>query len=175
MFLKDLWFYNKKAVLFFLLFISIWVFLNVKQGAVATPILQYGMYSEKYYSSDTQNVVRLYINNQPVDYSKLSMSARDQLQVYLESYLHQQHNNERVFNTMQRIFNKVGIAQWMKKEYYVNTITDKEFTEWYTNLAEKITAEKIFQLSAFQQKYTWQNGQLTAITSPVKLKCIVAF
>lgn len=175
MFLKQWWFYNKKAVLFFLLFISVWVFLNIKQGAVATPILQYGMYSEKYYSSDTQNVVRLYINNQPVDFSKLSMSARDQLQVSLESYLHQQQNNERVFNTMQRILNKAGIGQWMKKDYYVNTVTDKEFTGWYKNLAEKITGEKIFQLSAFQQKYAWQNGQLATIASPVKLNCIVSF
>ena len=48
MFLKELWFYNKKATLFFLLFIAVWVFLNIKQGAVATPILQYGMFSEKY-------------------------------------------------------------------------------------------------------------------------------
>jgi hypothetical protein len=175
MFLKELWFYNKKATLFFLLFIAVWVFLNIKQGAVATPILQYGMFSEKYYTGNTQEVIRLYINNKPVDFSKLSMSARDQLQVSLESYLHQQQNNETVFNTMQRIFNRAGIAQWMKKEYYVNTITDKEFTAWYIKLAEKITGEKIFQLSAFQQKYAWQNGQLTAITSPVKLNCIVAF
>ena len=175
MFLKELWHFDKKLTVYFLLFISTWLFLNIKQGAVATPVLQYGMYSENYHRSDTLKVIRLYINNKPLNFSTLSMSARDQLQVSLENYLLQQQKNESVFNNMQRIFNKVGIGQWMKKEVYTNAVTDKQFTDWYVKLAEKITGEKIVALSAFQQKFTWQNGQLTAAASPEKLDCIVAY
>ena len=175
MFLKELWHANKKATVIFLLFISLWGFLNYKQGATATPLLQYGMYSEGYHVNDTQNVVRLYINDKAVDFSKLSMSARDQLQISLEDYLIEKQNNEMVFNTMQRILNNAGIGQRMKKEYYTNNITDKIFTAWYKKMAEKITGEKIVRLEAFQQKYIWYSGKLTPITSPVKLNCIVAF
>ncbi|MBC7511399.1 MAG: hypothetical protein H7320_22025 [Ferruginibacter sp.] len=175
MLLKQLWYFNKKATVFFLLFICLWMYLTYKQGAVATPLLQYGMYSAAYHISDTQKVLQLYINNKAVDFSKLSMSARDQLQVSLENYLIEKENNEMVFTTMQRILNKAGIGQWMKKEYYTNTITDEIFTNWYKKTAENITGEKIVQLAAFQQQYIWFAGKLTAINSPVKLYCIVAF
>jgi hypothetical protein len=175
MFLKDLWLYNKKVTLAFLLFILLWFFFNVKQGAVATPILQYAMFSENYHLGDTQNIVRLFINNQPVNFSELSVSGRDQLQVSLENYARQQQTNELFFTTMQRILNKAGVGQWMKKEYYTNTVTDQQFTEWYTQLAERITGEKIIHLSAFQQKFVLQNGRLTPVASPVKLNGIVAF
>jgi methionine-rich copper-binding protein CopC len=112
MFLKQLWLYNKKVTLAFLLFILLWIFFNVKQGAVATPILQYSMFSENYHLRDTQNIVRLFINNQLVDFSKISVSGRDQLQVYLENYSRQQQTNELFFNTMQRILNKVEVGHW---------------------------------------------------------------
>jgi hypothetical protein len=175
MFLKHLWLYNKKVTLAFLLFILLWLFFNIKQGAVATPILQYSMFSENYHLSDTQNIVRLFINNQPVDFSKISVSGRDQLQGYLQNYSRQQQTNELFFNTMQRILNKVGAGQLMKKEYYTNNVTDQQFTDWYKQLAERITGEKIVHLSAFQQKFVLQNGRLTPVASPVKLTGIVAF
>lgn len=175
MFLKQLWLYNKKVTLAFLVFILSWIFFNVKQGAVATPILQYSMFSENYHLRDTQNIVRLFINNQPVDFSKISVSGRDQLQVYLENYSRQQQTNELYFNTMQRILNKVGVGHWMKKECYTNTVTDQQFTAWYKQLAERITGEKIIHLSAFQQKFVLQNGRLTPVASPIKLTGIVAF
>lgn len=142
---------------------------------MATPLLQYGMYSAPYYISDTQKVVQLYINNKVVDFSKLSMASRDQLQVSLENYLIEKKSNEMVFTTMQRILNKAGIGQWMKKEYYTNTITDEIFTRWYKKMAENITGENIIHLAAFQQQYIWFAGKLTAIDSPVKLSCIVSF
>jgi methionine-rich copper-binding protein CopC len=175
MFLKDLWLYNKKVTLAFLLFILLWLFFNVKQGAVATPILHYSMFSENYHLRDTQNIVQLFINNRPVDFSTISVSGRDQLQVSLENYSRQQQTNEVFFNTMQGILNRVRIGQWMKKEFYTNSVTDQQFTDWYKHLAERITGGKIFHLSAFQQKFVLQNGRLTPIASPVKLTGIVAF
>ena len=175
MFLKDLWQYNKITAQFFLLFIAAWLFINIKQGAVATPLLQYGMYSEKYHQGDTLQVIRLYVNNQPLDFSTLSMSARDQLQVSLENYRMQQPTNERVFTTMQRVMNRIGLGKWMKKERYVNSITDQQFTDWYKVLAERITDRKIIHLAAFQQKYAWQNRRLIPVTSPEKLTAVVAF
>ncbi len=174
MFLKELWHFNKKGTVFFLLFIFIWAFLNYKQGAVATPLLQYGMYSGRYHISDTQNVILLFINKNKLDFTRYTTAEKDHMQVYLEEYLIEKENNEMVFNTMQRILKKTGIGQWMKKENYTNSVTDKDFTKWYENIIEKITGEKINQLEAFQQKYIWQFGQLTAVGTPVKVTCIVA-
>lgn len=173
MFIKECWRYNKMATLVFLLFIFLWGFINYKKGAVATPILQYGMYSGRFYISDTQNVVRLFVNDKPVDFSKYGMSDRDQLQIFLEDYIASKEKNEMVFNTMQRILNKAGIGQYMKREHFTNQVSDEDFTNWYKKMVGKITGEKISRLQVFQQKYIWINGQLTAIDKPVKVTCIV--
>ncbi len=173
MFLKECWHFNKMVTLFFLLFIILWGFINYKQGAVATPLLQYGMYSGRFYINDTQNVVRVFVNDKPVDFSKYDMSERDQLQIYLEDYIASKEKNEMVFNTMQRIFSKAGLGKYMQKEHFTNQVSDEAFTNWYKNMAGKIAGEKISRLQVFQQKYIWRNGQLTAIAAPVKVTRIV--
>lgn len=175
MFLKQLWHFNKYGTVFFLLFIFMWIFLNVKQGAVATPLLQYGMYSSRHYINDTQHLLHLFINKNRVDFTKYSTAEKDHLQTYLEYYLIQKNNNDVVFNTVRRILKKTGIGWWMKYENYTNNINDRNFTIWYKSLAEKITGEKISSLEAFQQKYIWHAGQLTAVGTPVKVDCIVPY
>ncbi len=173
MFLKECWRFNKMTTLVFVLFIFLWVYINYKQGAVATPILQYGMYSGRFYINDTQNVVRLVVNDKPLDFSNYNMSERDQMQIYLEDYISAKEKNEMVFNTMQRIFNKAGIGKYMKRDNFTNQVSDQDFTTWYKKMMEKITGEKISRLQVFQQKYIWRNGQLTAIAEPVKVTSIV--
>lgn len=174
LFIKKLWYFNKKSTIFFVLFILIWFFINFKRGAVATPILQYGMFSNPYYLKDTQNVLHIYVNDKMIDFTKYSMSERDQLQVFLEDYLVQKDNNEMVFTTMKRIFNKVKIGNLMKEDTYTCMLTDEDFTRWYTKIIERITHEKVQKLAAYHQKYIWQLGNFVAVTTPVKINCIVA-
>ena len=174
MFIKKLWYFNKKAALLFLMFIILWGYLNIKQSAVATPILQYGMFSGPYHLKDTQNVLHIYLNDKIIDFTKYSMSERDRLQVALEYYLVQNANNERVYTTMKRILSKVGIGNWMTEEVYTSKLTDEDFTKWYKKIIESISGEKVIKLAAYYQKYTWQSGQLIAVTAPLKINCIVA-
>ena len=173
MFIKKLWYYNKKAAVVFVLFILSWCFINLKQGAVATPLLQYGMFSGPFYLNDTQNVLHIYANDQLIDFTKYSMSERDQLQSFLEYYLTHKNNNVMVYTTIKRILSKVYIGKFMKEETYTCNLSDEEFSKWYIKVVEKITHEKVFKLAAYYQKYTWQTGQLIAVSKPLKINCIV--
>ena len=173
MFIKQLWYYNKKATVVFVLFILSWFFINVKQGAVATPLLQYGMFSTNYYLKDTQNVLHIYVNDKLIDFTKYSISERDQLQTFLEYYLAHKNNNIMVYSTMKRILSKVYIGKFMNEEVYICKLSDEEFSQWYTKIIEKITQEKVFKLAAYYQKYAWQSGKLIAVSTPLKINCIV--
>ena len=173
MFINRIWNYNKKATIVFVLFILSWCFINVKQGAVATPLLQYGMYSSPFYLKDTQNVLHIYVNDQLIDFTKYSISERDQLQSFLEYYLEHENNNVMVYSTMKRILSKVYIGNWMREEAYTCKLSDEDFLKWYTKIVERITHEKVFKLAAYYQKYTWQSGQLIAVSKPLKINCIV--
>ena len=172
MFIKEFWHYRKSGTIILLLFISAWCYLNYKQGAVATPLLQYGMYSGRCYVSDTQYVLRLVVNNKLLDFTKYSMSQRDQLQFYLEKFLVEKELNEKVFFTMRQLFSKAGLAQWMQKEKYINLANCQEFGQWYKKKVAAITREKIIELAAYRQKYIWQNDILTPVGTPLKITCI---
>ena len=172
MFIKKLWNNNKKATIVFVTFILLWCYINVKQGAVATPLLQYGMFSSPFYLRDTQNVLHIYVNDKLLDFTKYSISERDQLQTFLEYYIAHKENNIMVYTTMKRILRKAYIGSCMKEEVYTCNLNDKELSKWYTKVIERITHEKVFKLAAYYQKYIWQTGQLVAVSTPLKINNI---
>lgn len=169
MFLKDLWRYNKKTTVIFLLFIAGWSYINYKQGAVAAPMFQYGMYSGKFYAKDTQHIFKVYVNDQPLDVTKYSMVDRDMIEISLQDYLRSDTTNRTIFFTMHRILNKAGIGRLMKEENYINQITNKKFADWYMKLLEKITGSVIKKLEVYEQEYGWKDDRLIPIAEPFKI------
>ena len=173
MFLKELWIYSKALTIGFILFILSWAYINYKHGATVAPLYQYGMYANKFFIADTQQVIQLYANGRMIDYTKYSMAERDLLQFPLQYYAIQQPVNDNVFYTMKRILGHVYIGRLMSKEKYTNTVTDQQFTTWYTQLVERITNTPIYKLEAYEQKYIWKNDCLVPASSPIKIKFIV--
>jgi hypothetical protein len=172
MFLKELWVFNRKAALAFMLFILSWVYINYRQGAVVAPLFQYGMYSGKFFIADTQQVVRLYANNSLVDFTKYSLVERDMMEISLTNYIHQKKVNEVVFNSIKRILSKFAIGRLMHEEDYTNNISDKDFMQWYKRLLEKDLGYPINKLDAYMQKYTWQKDSFVPIDTPSKINCV---
>jgi hypothetical protein len=174
MFLKELWFHNKKAALIFILFILSCGYINYKQGAVAAPLFQYGMYSGKFFIADTQKVIRLYANDSLVDFTKYSMVERDMMEISLDNYINQEKTNSDVFSSMHHLFARLGIDGLMKKPNYTNTVTDAQFAEWYKKLVTKIIGHPIVKLNGYIQKYIWQSGRLMPVEEPLKINCLAA-
>jgi hypothetical protein len=173
MFLKHLWDFNKAVALVFVLFILSWGYINYKQGAVAAPLFQYGMFSGKFFINDTQKVIRLYVNKQPVDFTQYSMVERDMLQIPLENYLEERKTNETIFYTMKRVLGKAGIGQLMKEEKYTNNITGKDFMKWYKKRLQKILGYPVNNVDAYLQKYTWKVNSLQPVDTPLKINLVV--
>lgn len=170
MFVARLYKYSKTACIAFLTFILLFIFINYKWGAVATPIYQYGMFSTKFYMKDTQVVFKIYTNDKLLDITAYHFAERDMLLVSLENYMKQANVNTSIYNTMNKIpvLNKL-----MKPQRYTNNISDTIFTAWYKGLLQQVTGKPVDKLEIYRQKVVWYNGNLNEVTAPQKIAFIV--
>jgi hypothetical protein len=166
MFIKKLYNYSKAGCIVFLFFIGSFFFINIKQGVVAAPILQFGMFSSVFYISDTQTVAQIYLNDTLLNYADYSFAKRDIILTCLDMYLKQKETNSASFVTMKRLLSKIGIGKWMNERLYSNDITDEQFTNWYKLLLERVTKKSIYKLEIYSQKYLW-NGSCLKPTGTV--------
>ena len=170
MFLKELYRYSKAGCFVIIVFLLTFIYINFKWGIVATPVLQYGMFSAPIHVSDTQQVYILEANNKPVDCNGLSFADRDILQISLTDYEKQAVVNEYVFNTMHRFLGFTGL---MDQDKYSNHLTDAGFTKWYKTKLEKITGNSADSLAIYKQYFLWQQNNLQPVGPPIKLAFIV--
>lgn len=170
MFLKELYRHSKAACFIVVAFLLAFIYIFLKWGIVATPVLQYGMYSAPVHISDTQEVYMIAVNKKFVNCGALSFMDRDILQVSLAEYEKQATVNSSVYNTMHKFLGFTGL---MDPDKYSNHLTDVEFTKWYKTKLEKITGGAVDSLSVYKQKYLWQQNNLQSIGSSTKLAFIV--
>ena len=173
MFLKKLYHFNKSTFFLLILLFTIYGYINYKWGVTATPVYQYGMFSNKMYLKDTQTIYKIFVDDKYLDISKYSFEKRDMILISLQNYSKQQVVNNAVVNTLKIIPQKTGFSGLIKPVLYQNNITDAIFTRWYKQFLERITGEKIRSIAVYQQKTIWVNNKVTAITTPQKLSFIV--
>jgi hypothetical protein len=173
MFLKQLYHFNRWLFLCFAIFLLAMAFINYKWGMVATPIQQYGMYSAKVYTSDTQKVFQLNVNGKPIDFSKYSLTDRDMMQIPINDFERQAAVNNQAYTTMKSLFNKIGLGRLMPEQKFTNSTTNQQFTVWYKKQLEKRLGYAVDSLSVFDEHYVWQKDQLTRIGQPEKSPVIV--
>ena len=169
MFIKRLYRYNKALCILFLVYIVSFIVVNYKWGTVATPVLQYGMYSGIFKLKDTQTVYLVEANHRMVNCAGLSLTERDILQIYPESYRLQDRVNEDAFSTMQRYFRPVGLSGVMHYEKFHNRVNDSLFLKWYGGEVERFIGEPVKELKIYQQHYVWGGKNLQPAGTAIKL------
>ena len=169
MFIKKLYQYNKALCVFFLGFIILFAGINYKWGMVATPVLQYGMYSSVFHTGDTQTVFIVEANNTMINSAEISLTERDVLQVYLENYEKERTVNEAAHQTMKKYIAWTGLAGYMKDDKYRNQVTDSIFSAWYKAKVEKITGTPVRSLHVYRQHFLWKQTKLEPADTLTKL------
>jgi hypothetical protein len=170
MFIAQLYKYSKTTCLAFIAFILLFIFVNYKWGAVATPIYQYGMFSSKFYMKDTQAVFKIYTNDKLLDITAYHFTERDMLTVSLENYMKEAKVNRSIYNTINKI---PVLTKLMKPEFYTNNISDTIFTAWYKGLLQQVTGKSVDKLEIYRQKMIWYSGTLNEVATAQKLPFIV--
>ncbi len=164
--IKYIWKQHKILALLCCAYFLVFIWLNIKQGIVATPVLQYGMFSGKKTLSDTSSGYIFYVNNKKIPLSNLSFTERDILITSLEKFLQNNENNEVVYNSFSNIIQKANINLSSKKELYTNKITDSTFKNWYKQKIEKFTKIKVESVNIYKQKYNWQINNIQLVDTP---------
>ena len=144
MYLKKLYFYDKKIFFLFIIYFISFLYINFKSGIIVSPIMQYGMYSSMSKISDTI-----------LNFSQLSMADRDIIDVTLDNFYGEKINNRNVYTTIKRVAKADKI---MKEKIYLNSITDQVFYNRYQTLLENILNRKIYNIKILKQKYVWKNN-----------------
>ncbi len=94
---------NKVIFAALVTFIAFFITVNLKWGAVATPVYTYGMFSGKMKLSDTVHTYRLLVNNREFPLSSLHFSSRDMLtETYKRFYIKDKVNSS-IEQTMRRV------------------------------------------------------------------------
>ncbi len=166
MFIKDLYNYSKPAFYGFFGFLIVFIYLNYKQGIVAAPLFQFGMYSKPVSIKDTQSVYKIYLNGKLDDLSQYSFAERDILLVTPENYHKSFAINESVFQSMHRIFSAAGPNAFIKRSAYVYDENYAEFNDWYKLLLQKIAGYRVNEAVVTRSRYISDNTGLKQISAP---------
>lgn len=169
MFIKKLFQYNKALFALFIAGILLFIIINYKWGIVATPILQFGMYSSVFHIKDTQTVYLVKVNGRMIRNADISLTSRDILQVFPENYEKQERVNEAAYATMKKYIGYTGLSRYMQFVKYHNRITDSLFTNWYKTKIEKITGSPVHSLKLYRQHFIWNENKLEPFGTAVKL------
>ena len=173
MFLKYLYANSKTRFVLFMIITASFIFLNIKWGAVATPLYQYGMFSGRMYPADTQKIYHIYVNDKLVDLNTITQAKKDLLFITLEKFEKEKEINDLVFISMQKIFSYAGVGSFMKENNYKNNIPDQLFAHYYQKLLQDVLDYHIVKTSIYSQLYRWHSGKFLPASSPEKLPFFV--
>ncbi len=173
MFIKILYKHSKAGCIGFVAFILAFLFINYKWGVVATPILQFGMFSSKSFFKDTQTLYWIEANNKIIDCAKISQEERDVLQYYPEYYEKQEKLNHAAYSVFKKFVNIASTNSLIAKVKFTNNLNDSIFSVWYKGKVEKIINEPVINLAIFKQHFTIIENKMTSIDNPQKVSYIV--
>ena len=165
MFLKKLYRHNKTIFLLFAAYLLAFLYINYKWGVIATPVLQYGMYSGKYRLSDTITVYRVVVNNKNMEHPLIAAGQNDFIQTYLGLYPAYKENNQLVNAT----FGKFLVFLRANENPGEGPVTDEVFTKWFGKKIQTMVAEPIQTLKATRQHFVWAQRRLVPIDNASKL------
>lgn len=168
MFFAKLYKHSKTLFISLIVFLFVFIFLNIKWGVVATPVYQFGMFSGIMHVRDTQTVFHFYVNDTLIDISPFSFAKRDMLQASILRFRQQEEKNKMVYTTMKRLLNTTGPGKLMYESLYTNALSDHQFKTWYRSRLEDIIGYPIKKMAVYSQYYVWQNGKLVSLNLPQK-------
>jgi hypothetical protein len=169
--IKHIWTKHKLLAILLCVYFLAFIGLNVKQGIVATPVLQYGMFSGKQSLTDTATSYVFYINNEKINLSNYSFTERDVILTSLDKYLSHKENNLAVYNSFNGIMQKMHF--YTNQTGFTNNVNESSFNNWYTQKLENILDVKIKSAEVYSQKFIWQKNKIILTDSAQKILSIV--
>lgn len=110
MFLKKLYQYKRSLFLLAMAACMIQLVVFYKQGAVATPFFNYGMYSEKIVPLRQYEIYKVYCNGELLKGDDYSIQEWDKIYVPLYLYYAKDSVNEQTIEVRNRLLSKLRLT-----------------------------------------------------------------
>lgn len=162
MYLKKLYRHSKIACIILVAGCIVQLVIFYKQGAVATPFLNYGMYSEKISPREDYVVYKIYTDGKLLEGNDFSIQDWDKLYLPLYMYLSKDTVNNEMVLVQNRLLSKLH-APLIAADNTLFTnrdFDDAEFLQWYRNYVASVVNENIQQILIVKQQYTWNKKYL---------------
>ena len=133
-----------------------------KQGAVATPFFNYGMYSDKIYPQEEYTVYKIYANGQLLKGGDFSIQDWDKLYVPLYMYLSKDSVNAGMLEVQNRLLKKLRLSPLSENNtlFANKDFDDADFMKWYKIYIASILKKNVAELQIVKQQYKWSKTYL---------------
>ncbi|MBX3255359.1 MAG: hypothetical protein KF862_14555 [Chitinophagaceae bacterium] len=140
-----------------------------KQGAVATPFFNYGMYSEKILSKDQYEIYKVYVNGELLKGDDYSIQEWDKIYVPVYMYYAKDTTNELMIEVRNRLLLKLQLKGLeADNRYFENReFNDEAFIEWYAAYLCGFSGHSSQNIRVIKQNYQWNGQQLLPADSIV--------
>lgn len=162
MYLTKLYRHSKMACIILVTGCIIQLVIFYKQGAVATPFFNYGMYSDKIYPQEEYTVYKIYANGQLLKGGEFSIQDWDRVYVPLYMYLGKDSVNAGMLEVQNRLLKKLRLSPLSENNalFTNNYFDDADFMKWYKPYIASIVKKDIAELRIVKQQYKWTKTYL---------------
>ncbi len=154
-----------------ILFIVGQAVINFNHGAVATPLYNYGMYSEVFKVKPVYAVIKVEVNGRNLRGEDFSIQQWDKIYLPIRYYLAADSNNNQMIDIRNRMFSKLGLHSLQSSNHhFTNTIiSPKQFMDWYAKYLDEIVEAPVQSVLIKQQPFSSQKTILSPITDTDQL------
>lgn len=160
MYLKKLYRYKKSLFALAVIGCAIQLIIFYKQGAVATPFLNYGMYSDKIVPASQYQVYKVYVDDKLLKGDDYSIQEWDKIYMPLYLYYGKDTINTQVIEVRNRLLNKLKLKKLVADtSFFENSeFNDAAFKSWYASYLASFSRQASRNIRVVKQNYQW-NGQ----------------
>ena len=154
LFLQKLYNHNKLLFLGFVLFIIVQLFLNFKQGMVATPFMHFGMYSGPFKVQPEISVTEIIVNGEKLSAEDFSATQWDKIVLPIELYC-SQHKRGKTFyhEDIKRLLARFYIPS--NEESFYLELSNADFLSAYQKVLSSIIGRDINKIEILRSKYRY--------------------
>ncbi len=168
MFLVKLYHYSKGLFYTLIVLLLLFLYINFKWGVVATPIYQYGMFSNAWYNAGPYPAYTVELNRHTYQLSNLPFPVRDQCVVIFSRYLSLEANNQWAIKAMLPLYG----TSFNSDDVIAGRVSAEVFSKWFEQWLGKVTGEQVNSLIIYRSMVSWKDG-VHVISSPEKVYPIV--
>lgn len=169
MYLKKLYHHSKTACVIVVLLCLVQFVISYKQGAVATPFLNYGMYSNKISPMPEYEVYKIYADGVLLKGGDFSIQYWDKIYLPLYMYLQKDTVNTEMVDIKNRLLTKIKLKTILPgDDLFINeNFGDTDFKNWYTQYISSILNKNVQEVKIIKQRYIWNAGYLQPADSVI--------